>query len=231
MSKNIYNKSILDLDESNTRTSNLGDSNNIKDRFSDIKIEEKGQQRYLDKKFVKYSDISPLRAGDLNHSIYPNDNDKINLLQDEVCFWRNLYVNQVKESLEYEETIKTLYEENKLNQEYIISLEDRLNNLLDKTNNITNNYHNNLKSLHKLIESLENNKNYDNNFSSNFMTNLKIVDDFHNQLIVVSEEKENIYSNLSLCRHQSLQLSIKVEEMQKKIVQLHQQLISINEVN
>lgn len=155
-----------------------------------------------------------------------------NTLLEEVGFWRGLFVNQVKESLEFETTIKCLYEENRLNQEYIISLEDRINKLLIRTNNITNNYHNNLKSLHRLIQNIESTSNENNkilNNLDNIFNQMNLIDDFKSQLEILSEEKENSNSNLALSRHQYLQASIKLDQFQKKIVDLHQNMANLKE--
>ncbi len=61
--------------------------------------------------------------------------------------WRLLYFNLLNDSICFEETIKNLLEENRIHQEYIISLEVKLNKLLVTCNNITTNFHNSIRSM------------------------------------------------------------------------------------
>jgi len=58
--------------------------------------------------------------------------------------WRNSYFDLLNESITFDETIKNLIEENRIHQEYIISLENKLSRVLITCNNITSNFHRSL---------------------------------------------------------------------------------------
>lgn len=138
-------------------------------------------------------------------------------------YWKKIALSLIEDSMQYEKTILTLFEENRIHQEYIISLEEKLSKLLIKTNNITTNYHQHLTSLHKLIKHMEEiedkddkEENEDLNRKNTQITVLKnTIEDYKSQLNILAEEKDSLTANLSLARHQCLQSSIKMEEIQR----------------
>ena len=134
-------------------------------------------------------------------------------------FWKEMFISSIKNAEVYEETIKNLFEENRINQEYIIILEERLSDVLNKTNRITNSFHNNFKILQQSFS--ENNNNYNQEL-------LQTIEDYKLQLDILAEEKDNLSSNLSLSRHQNLQSSIKLEELQKTLIHLKKSWINSN---
>ena len=180
---------------------------------------------------------------------YQNLNQKYNSLKEKFkdrCevseYWRRNYFNLLKDSLMYEETILQLTEENRIHLEYIISLENKINKILQVSNNITNNFHQNLMNFMKqdnfnnlnvnttnmvtynnnndLNQSnLNNNKNsgLNNAFVKNFTETLN---DYKKQLEILAEEKETLSTNLSISRHQQLQTNMKIEELQSRVVNL-----------
>lgn len=140
-------------------------------------------------------------------------------------FWKELYMNQIRDSLNYEETIKTLFEENRLNQEYIIGLESRLSSILNKSNNITNNFHNNLSALFRQFSMIGNNSCAPD--LSDLKSYLSNAEDYKSQLDILAEEKDNLTANLSLSRHQYLQSIIKIDELQGTVVNLQKQILNL----
>ena len=127
--------------------------------------------------------------------------------------WRSSYFNLLNDSLSYEETIKSLIEENRIHQEYIISLENRLDKLLASCNNITHNFHN---SLFKNLNSFNNpsNENISNLFIKNYN---EVLHDYKKQLEILAEEKDSLSTNLSITRHQQLQCTLKLEDAQTRL--------------
>lgn len=204
------NKSKCTINLINTDTRNFNKSDNFNYNYS-LGYENLSTDK---KNKYKYDEVAYSQDGlDV----------KLSKLEEEVNFWRNLYINNVKTSLNYEEIIKTMYEENRLQQEYIINLEKRLNDTLDKTNSITNNFHNNIKSLHKMIKSID-----CDDKSNNFLEiNLNLINDFKSQLEIISDEKENMNSNISLLRHQNLQQMSIIEDFQKRVVNNHKEILSL----
>jgi hypothetical protein len=157
-------------------------------------------------------------------------------------YWRRNYFNLLKDSLTFEETIMQLTEENRIHLEYIISLENKINKILQVTNNITNSFHQNLMNFlrndnasqgfninttnlmtnnnNDLNHSnISNNKNIglNNAYYKNFTETLN---DYKKQLEILAEEKETLNTNLSISRHQQLQVNLKVEELQSRVVNL-----------
>lgn len=157
-------------------------------------------------------------------------------------YWRRNYFNLLKDSLIFEETIMQLTEENRIHLEYIISLENKINKILQVTNNITNSFHQNLMNFlrndnnsqgfninttnlmtnnnNDLNHSnISNNKNIglNNAYYKNFTETLN---DYKKQLEILAEEKETLNTNLSISRHQQLQVNLKVEELQARVVNL-----------
>lgn len=151
--------------------------------------------------------------------------------------WRNSYFNLLKDSINFDECIKTLYEENRIHIEYIISLENKLNKLLVTCNNITNNFHNNLYKNMNLNNSNDivntttnfnsnNNSNNNPNINQIFLKNYnEILNDYKRQLEILAEEKESLHTNLSIARHSQLQYAMRIEEMQTRIYTLEQSRI------
>jgi len=132
--------------------------------------------------------------------------------------WRTSYFEILKESIEYDETLKNLIEENRIHQEYIISLENKINRLLKSCNRISENFHNNLIQI-KNIEII----NPINNISNTILKNYNdIVNDYKQQIDILAEEKENLSTNLSISRHQQLQFTLKLEQIQNRILFLEQ---------
>jgi hypothetical protein len=158
---------------------------------------------------------------------------------------RRSYFNLLKDSLTWEETIKNLMEENRIHQEYIISIENKLNKLLVSCNNITNSFHKslNIANLYASNQGINLNYNYNTNtnnsqafnqfqsFRSGNNENIspnenlnfeQILNDYKKQLEILSDEKENLYTNLSISRHQQLQSSLKLENLQTRLFNIEQ---------
>lgn len=70
------------------------------------------------------------------------ENSEISIKREEN--WRKNYFCLLENSIQFEETIKNLIEENRIHQEYIISLENKLNKVLKNCSLITENFHNSL---------------------------------------------------------------------------------------
>jgi hypothetical protein len=167
---------------------------------------------------------------------------KLEVTQNAEKNWRTSYFNLLKDSLNWEETIKNLMEENRIHQEYIISLENKLNKLLVSCNNITNNFHKSLNLANLCGSNQGLNYNYNTNnsqvmnqfqsFRSGYNENMspnyenlnfeQILNDYKKQLEILAEEKENLNTNLSISRHQQLQCSIKLENLQTRLFNLEQ---------
>lgn len=150
---------------------------------------------------------------------------------DSCTHWKSSYFNLLKSSLSFDDTIKTLIEENRIHQEYIINLEKKNQKILTTCTNITNDFHNNLffnlNSLYSLTNINSNNSNNaNNNNNSESLSKLisknfnELLNDYKKQLDVLSEEKDTLFSNLSLARHQNLQMTLKMEEIQNRIFNL-----------
>ena len=142
---------------------------------------------------------------------------------DACAHWKNSYFNLLRSSLSFDDTIKSLIEENRIHQEYIINLEKKNQKILSTCTNITNDFHNNLFFNLNNLNSLK----YDNNnnnsdslgklISKNFN---ELLNDYKKQLDMLSEEKDTLSCNLSLARHQNLQMTLKMEEIQNRIFNL-----------
>lgn len=117
--------------------------------------------------------------------------------------YRKMYYDLLKDSLKYEDTIKQLFEENRIHQEYIISLEDKSSRILDRCTSMANAFHRNLKN----------------------PIQTDILKEYKQQIDILSDEKENIKSILSLTRHQNLQNTIRIEEMQSRIISMQEQIL------
>lgn len=149
---------------------------------------------------------------------------------DACAHWKNSYFNLLKSSLTFDDTIKTLIEENRIHQEYIINLEKKNQKILSTCTNITNDFHNNLffnlNNLNSLSLNSNSNNNNNNNFNSESLSKLisknfnELLNDYKKQLDVLAEEKDTLFSNLSLARHQHLQMTLKMEEIQNRIFNL-----------
>ncbi len=147
--------------------------------------------------------------------------------------WKNSYYNLLKNSLMYDESIKSLIEENRIHQEYIINLEKKNNKVLISCTESLNNFHEILNNKLNLAffkeinnDSEFNNNNNVNNYSEISNNNTykilaqnfnEIIQDYKKQLNIFFDEKENLFRNLSLTRHQNLQMTLKLEEMQNRI--------------
>jgi len=142
----------------------------------------------------------------------------------EACLhWKNSYYNLLKNSLCFDDTIKTLIEENRIHQEYIINLEKKNQKLLQTCTNITNDFHNNFFFNMNNLTLGNNNSNNLNTDSLNKLISKnfnELLNDYKKQLDVLSEEKDTLFSNLSLARHQHLQMTLKTEEIQNRIFSL-----------
>jgi hypothetical protein len=170
---------------------------------------------------------------------------KLEVTQNAEKNWRRSYFNLLKDSLTWEETIKNLMEENRIHQEYIISIENKLNKLLVSCNNITNSFHKslNIANLYASNQGINLNYNYNTNtnnsqafnqfqsFRSGNNENIspnenlnfeQILNDYKKQLEILSDEKENLYTNLSISRHQQLQSSLKLENLQTRLFNIEQ---------
>ena len=126
--------------------------------------------------------------------------------------WRESYFNLLSDSLIFDETIKTLYEENRIHQEYIINLENKINKILQSCNNITNNFHSNL-NLNIDTSTTSLNNTYIKNFN-------EILNDYKKQLDILADEKDQLNTNLSVSRHQQLQTTMRLEELQDRIYRI-----------
>jgi len=140
--------------------------------------------------------------------------------------WKNSYFNLLRSSLTFDDTIKTLIEENRIHQEYIINLEKKNQKILLTCTNITNDFHNNLFFNLNNLNSLSLNSNINNNFNTDSLSKLisknfnELLNDYKKQLDLLAEEKDTLFSNLSLARHQHLQMTLKMEEIQNRIFNL-----------
>ncbi len=135
----------------------------------------------------------------------------------------------------FDDTIKNLIEENRIHQEYIINLEKKNQKIMSSCSNITSDFHNNLFfNLNNLNSLVINNNNDSVNklISKNFN---ELLNDYKKQLDLLSEEKDSLFSNLSLSRHQHLQMTLKMEEIQNRIFHLEKlrsdDLIFLNKNN
>jgi hypothetical protein len=157
---------------------------------------------------------------------FNNLKEKYNIIKKEAVHWRSSYFNLLKDSLVFDETIKTLYEENRIHLEYIISLENKLNKLLDSCNNITNNFHQNIcKSINMGEINIQTNSSVTSNTSINnaYIKNFnEVLNDYKKQLEILADEKDNLNTNLSISRHQQLQYSLRLEELQDRLYRVEQ---------
>jgi hypothetical protein len=157
---------------------------------------------------------------------YNSLRDKYKTVKKEAKHWRSSYFNLLKDSLVFDESIKTLYEENRIHLEYIISLENKVNKLLVSCNNITNNFHQNLcKSLNMNEVNIQTSSSHISNTSMNnvYIKNFnEVLNDYKKQLEILADEKDNLNTNLSISRHQQLQYSLRLEELQDRIYRIEQ---------
>jgi hypothetical protein len=166
---------------------------------------------------------------------YHNLKDKFKERCEVSEYWRRNYFTLLKDSLNFEETILQLTEENRIHLEYIISLENKISKILQVTNNITNNFHmnmmnfmknDNLNSSNLFTQNENNQQNFNNNnkftgIQNSYLKNLsETLNDYKKQLEILAEEKETLSTNLSISRHQQLQVNLKVEDLQSRIVNL-----------
>jgi hypothetical protein len=156
---------------------------------------------------------------------YDQLKEKYNKMRRQEKNWRSSYFDVLKESIHFDETLKNLIEENRIHQEYIISLENKLNRLLNSSNRITENFHNNIRQL-KIIDFTNPGTNVNinnNNISNTLLKNYnEIINDYKQQIEILAEEKENLSTNMSISRHQQLQNTLKLEEMQNRILFMEQ---------
>ena len=185
----------------------------------------KNEDRYhnIDKHPIMNNDFVDSETFKIKKQKYEELKEKYNNSVANSKNWRRSYFNLLKDSLYYEDTIKTLYEENRIHQEYIISLENKMSKLLTSCTNITTNFHNNLYKSGNKMDNLINNNNIDTNLSQVLGKNYnELLDDYKKQLEILSEEKDSLSTNLSISRHQNLQTTIKLEDLQNRIYSIEQ---------
>jgi hypothetical protein len=150
-----------------------------------------------------------------NNDVYIQLKEKYQKSKKEAKHWRSSFFNLLNNSISYDDTIKSLLEENRIHQEYIINVENKIDKLLSSCNSITNNFHN---SLFKTLNNLNiSNENISNLFIKNYN---EVLNDYKKQLEIIADEKENLSTNLSIARHQQLQCTIKLEESQTRLYNL-----------
>lgn len=233
----------------NTRNENYNHKNTKK--YDNLSISCNKEE----KKFCIKSETEKSGASNNNNSDY-NIKERLELAQglnvkynklkqkyrkerDAATHWRKSYNNLLKYSITFDETIKTLIEENRIHQEYIINLEKKNSRILNTCNNITNDFHtnlffninnfNNTININNVNPNSNNLSNYSGvNYNTNsdsfiklFQKNFnEIINDYKKQIDLLSEEKDSLFSNLSLSRHQHLQMTLKMEEIQNRIFYL-----------
>lgn len=199
----------------------------------------------------KNNNLTPITNTNMTTTIdlstkYKNLEEKYNKLKEKYHLmksaeknWRNSYFTLLKDSFPFEETIKNLLEENRIHQEYIINLENKLNKLFATCSNITNNFHNSMSKNLPMLQSLSainseismenpvinfnSNSNTNANIYQSFMKNYsEVMSDYKKQLEILAEEKDSLSTNLSISRHQQLQCSLKLENLQTRVVNLEQ---------
>jgi hypothetical protein len=192
--------------------------------FSNMKISDHNKK--VSANINKYSNFEESPYQYLEHK-YTKLREKYSIMKKDCIHWRSSYFNLLKDSLVFDETIKTLYEENRIHLEYIISLENKINKLLVSCNNITNNFHQNLcKSLNMGEVNLPTSSSQNSNQSN--MNNLyirnfnEVLNDYKKQLEILVDEKDNLNTNLSISRHQQLQYSMRLEELQDRVYRVEQ---------
>jgi hypothetical protein len=148
-------------------------------------------------------------------SRYNKLKDKYRICKRDMNHWRKSYFNLLKDSLTFDETIKTLYEENRIHMEYIIGLENKVNKILNTCKNITDNFHENISR----NMNIDTGSKIDNSYMKNFN---EIINDYKKQLEILSDEKEQLNTNLSISRHQQLQYTMKAEELQDRLYRIEQ---------
>jgi hypothetical protein len=142
--------------------------------------------------------------------------EKYRICKRDMNHWRKSYFNLLKDSLVFDETLKTLNEENRIHVEYIISLENKVNKILNTCKNITDNFHSNLcRSVNLDVSTNKIENSYTKNFN-------EILNDYKKQLEILSDEKEELNTNISISRHQQLQYSMRVEELQDRVYRIEQ---------
>jgi hypothetical protein len=154
---------------------------------------------------------------------YQQTKDTLEQVQKSEEKWRRLYFTILEDSILYEETIKNLIEENRIHQEYIINLENKLNKVIVSCNIITDNFHNNLSqaicgnsnNIH--LNSHIGSSSSGNDFTFQMKNIHEVMNDYKRQLEILAEEKESLSTNLSISRHQQLQLTMKLEVMQTRL--------------
>ena len=162
-----------------------------------------------------------------------NDYETLNKRYENVVLeaehWRKCYFNLLKESINFDDTIRSLLEENRIHSEYIISLEKKSNKLLTSCTNMANNFHSSFSKMHNLegsnssvdISNTNNTnenkgiRNIDNHLVKNFN---EILNDYKKQLEILADEKDNNNTNLAVSRHQNLQLTMQLEQLQTRVV-------------
>jgi hypothetical protein len=220
---------ILTLDSNSPKRSNSFYSprvNNISQQREKENYDESIDSISQIKSKTKFSNFeeSPYQ---LLENKFNNLKEKYNNVKKDASHWRNSYFNLLKDSICFDETIKNLYEENRIHLEFIISLENKINKLLVSCNNITNNFHQNIqKSIN--LENINlpintSNSGNNNSFNNSYIKNFnEVLNDYKKQLEILADEKDNLNTNLSISRHQQLQSSIKLEELQDRVYRIEQ---------
>jgi hypothetical protein len=184
--------------------------------------EDGGNAYRRDTNTNKYSNFEDTPYQQLENK-YNKLREKYDSVKKHAAHWRGSYFNLLKDSLVFDESIKTLYEENRIHLEYIISLESKISKLLVSCNNITNNFHQNLcKSLNMNeinIQTSSSNASMNNVYIKNFN---EVLNDYKKQLEILAEEKDSLNTNLSISRHQQLQYSLRMEELQDRLYRIEQ---------
>jgi hypothetical protein len=154
---------------------------------------------------------------------YNHSKVSLEQIQKKEEYWRRLYFTLLEDSILYEETIKNLIEENRIHQEYIINLENKLNKVIISCNVITDNFHNNLSQTlcgnynNNHLNSFTGSSSMGNDFTFQMKNMHEVLNDYKRQLEILAEEKDSLSTNLSISRHQQLQLTMKLEVMQTRL--------------
>ena len=230
-SPNTIKNSIVNNKNINKLNDSKNDNKlNINYKYVDTSLPENNNNKNSISNNYDKSCISVLLNKNLDSEYY-NENETIE-------FWKNMCFSMIKDSIQYENTILNLFEENRIYQEYVVSLEDKISKILIKTNNITSDYHKHLNYLNNIINELNQSiKNKDSitlELNRNDIINQEIIvlkntiNDYKSQLDILAEEKETLTSNLSLSRHQCIQATIKLEEIQNSSKSFKENLINHN---
>ena len=203
-------KGILDItDEFNKyRASHSTSNEKLAEYISTIKKYENKIQLLNNSLYDSQSKLEELEgkySTDMDSLL--ENNKKLNEAYEELNaryeFYKEKYIEEVKEGNKLQERQKTLLSEIQVHIQYISILEQQVHDLESKVTNTND-------SLKESTSSLRSNK----------------TEELLGKIKLLSEAKERVETNLSICRHNLYQHSIQLQENQSKLLGLEKMRLS-----